>query len=238
MTQILKTPALLLKRLNYSESDRIVVLYTRLAGKVSALARSARKSQKRFGACLEPFVLFEAEIGMDPDRELGSLRQAHSLTTYRGLLKDLGRLGLGYRILELMDGLEPDAHPAPDLFDRLENTLRVLQVHPHPLKALVLFEADLLRTAGLAPVLDRCCQCGRIPPFPRPAFSLSQGGLVCPACAPRAKGTGLDLELAVLQGLFEGMEPGHSEKEAARFLESVLQYHLGRRLKTEYLAEV
>ena len=44
------TPAIVLRTVDYGEADRVVTLFTREHGKLSALARGARKSVKRFGA--------------------------------------------------------------------------------------------------------------------------------------------------------------------------------------------
>ena len=59
------TRAVLLRQVDTGESDRVVTLLTEELGKVSAIARGARKSRKRFGAALALFVLAEAELDGD-----------------------------------------------------------------------------------------------------------------------------------------------------------------------------
>jgi DNA repair protein RecO (recombination protein O) len=152
----LKTDAFLLRKVHYGESDQVVVLYTRESGKVSAMARGARKSKKRFGPALEPFILVEAEI--DPGRHGGLplLKSIHPQKALIRLLADLDRLNCGFRLLELVDLFEHDTHAQPELFPLLQASLEALDRGAPILESRVVFEAGLLKLAGLAPQLDGC----------------------------------------------------------------------------------
>ena len=61
-TKSYETKALVLRRTPYREADLVVTLFTAELGQVSALARAARKSQRRFGGSLEPFHTLEVEL--------------------------------------------------------------------------------------------------------------------------------------------------------------------------------
>ena len=71
----LVTPAIVLRTVDYGEADRVVTLFTRDAGKLSALARGARKSVKRFGAALGLFGVGEAVLVDKPNVELSALER-------------------------------------------------------------------------------------------------------------------------------------------------------------------
>ncbi|HXK19309.1 MAG TPA: recombination protein O N-terminal domain-containing protein, partial [Polyangiaceae bacterium] len=70
------TEALLLRRVEYGEADLVLTLLTQKLGKVSALARGARKSNKRFGGALEPMHTLAVELDERPGAELFSLLEA------------------------------------------------------------------------------------------------------------------------------------------------------------------
>ena len=71
------TLALVLRRTAYGDADLVVSLFSEKLGQVSALARAARKSQRRFGGSLEPFHIVEVELDEAPGAELMRLREAH-----------------------------------------------------------------------------------------------------------------------------------------------------------------
>jgi DNA repair protein RecO (recombination protein O) len=229
--QTLKTEAYLLKRVNFSESDRVVVLYTREAGKVTAMARGARKSVKRFGGLLEHFVLFEAELDQPRHGGMSLLRTAAPRKALKKLLKDLDALSCGYRLLELVDFFEHDSHPAPPLFTLLERSLADLDSGCPPLEVRLGFEAGILKLAGLTPELARCVSCGREAPFAGPSLNFLHGGVCCGQC--RLGGGQVSLSgpsWEALKRLFGGT--GGPGPEAAVPLEGFLQYQIGKALKT------
>lgn len=228
--QITRTSALLLKRVDYSESDRIVLLYTKLWGKISAMAKGARKSRHRFGACLEPFCLFEAEIKIQPHREMGLLISTHPIKSFIKIMGNLERVACGYRILELTDAFEHDVHPFPKVFELLEKSLRVLEGGSNPMLVRLRYEAELLVCSGLAPELDQCVSCGQKAPFKSAFLNFSHGGLVCFNC--RGKGSQAALTPVVwqaLKDLFEHRAGEEATFEAAdEILQSFVQYQLGK----------
>ncbi|MCZ6822253.1 MAG: DNA repair protein RecO, partial [Deltaproteobacteria bacterium] len=57
-----RTRALVLRTFDLAESDRLVHLYTEDLGRVSAIAKGARRSQRRFPGTLEIFNLLDAQL--------------------------------------------------------------------------------------------------------------------------------------------------------------------------------
>src|SRR5271169_4261229 len=57
-----KTEAVVLRSMRYGEADRILHLYTRNRGRVSAIAKGVRRARSRFGGRLEPFFHVRAEL--------------------------------------------------------------------------------------------------------------------------------------------------------------------------------
>ena len=82
-TKSYETEALVLRRTPYREADLVVTLFTAELGQVSALARAARKSQRRFGGSLEPFHTLQTELDEPSGAELMTLRTAQNAKTKR-----------------------------------------------------------------------------------------------------------------------------------------------------------
>ena len=70
------TRALVLKRVEYGEADLVLTWFTERFGRVSALARAARKSTRRFAGALEPMHTLELALEERPKSELFVLREA------------------------------------------------------------------------------------------------------------------------------------------------------------------
>src|SRR5690606_17286574 len=91
--------ALLLKRIDYRDSDLIVTLFTFDYGKVQALARGARRSRKRFAGSLEPMHTLEVELSEPARGQLYELRTASIITPRFRLAQRLERLQAAGRVL-------------------------------------------------------------------------------------------------------------------------------------------
>lgn len=189
MTRTEHTPAVLLRSIAYGEADRIVTLLTHTRGKISLIARGARKSQRRFRGALEPYALIEAEIALGPS-DLGRLAQARVLRPFPGLLKNLTRITLAAAGLEIVREAIPERAPDPRLLPTIERYLERLDTPggaeptAEPGDQLRLaFALRILAIVGLEPNLVACGRCGRAAPDTKAAlFDPALGALVCRAC--------------------------------------------------------
>ena len=91
MATRLKVEGIVLRTIDYGESDRIVTLLTRERGKLGAYARGARASRRRFAGLLEPFTLLSAEL-IDRRGDLLGLESASALRAHGGIRSDLARI--------------------------------------------------------------------------------------------------------------------------------------------------
>jgi DNA repair protein RecO (recombination protein O) len=226
--------ALVLRSLAYGEADRIVTLLTRRHGKVSALARSARKSKRRFAGSLEGFALIDAEIAIGSG-ELAQLRSARVTRAFPHLLADLERLNTGGALLRSSRELIPEHSADPGLFDELLGMLEALDrpdVPPAPLG--ICFEARLLALTGFAPLLSACGRCGKRPAAGRAGdFDPERGSLICQDCgggALRIPGELRERLIAAMQGeVVSTAQAGWSspdQQKAQRLLQSFRAHRL------------
>ena len=244
MSRSAKLRAVVLRTVDYGERDRVVTLFSRERGKLSAFARGARSSRRRFGGALEPFTLLAVEL-TERGGDLWVLEDAAVERGYGKLRGDLARIACASYAIELARELVRDAEPHEDLFDALVAYLALLDEGPALPWDLRRFELDALRAAGLQPALEDCARCGR-PAGQGPArFDPLQGGVLCGACAstggPGARDIAAD-GLEALRRLQRGepVEPGAADGSQARaILGACIEIHLGKRLQSRrFLDEV
>ena len=179
------TPALVARTVNYGEADRICALLTRDRGKISVLARAARRSRKRFGGALSLFVIGDAAVKTRARGDLSLLERFDSLEDLApGISGDVIKVAHGSYLLELARELWPEGQPEPAAFELVCEALRALTRCPPSPPLLRAFELQYLEIMGLSPCLDRCVACGRDPGEEQTLFNLHRGGILCRRCDP------------------------------------------------------
>jgi DNA repair protein RecO (recombination protein O) len=177
------TDAIVVRVVDYGEADRVATLVTRSSGKVSALARGARRSRKRFGGALELFGAGEAVL-VERRGDLWTLETLHSRRGFPRLALDVARVAHGAYLCELVRELLPDRAADEPAYLLLEEALGALDGGEPSAVLLRAFELKLLEVLGLGPSLDRCVGCGA-PGAAGDAFDARGGGLACRACRQR-----------------------------------------------------
>ena len=178
--------ALLLRRVEYGESDLVVTLLTDTIGRVSALARGARKSAKRFGGVLEPMHTLRIEYDDRSGAELVVLREAKLSCARPFLVTSLSRMQAAGQALNWVRKATPPRTPEPQVWSAMEALLDHLsdpndQVSP---QARLAAEGLRLLTAfGWGIDLAQCVSCGKAPAAGQAAaVDAARGGLVCRDC--------------------------------------------------------
>ncbi len=182
----LVTSAILLRSVAYGESDRVVTLLGRDTGRLSAMARGARKSTRRFGGGLGLGARGEATLREPPHADLLSLESFEVLDGRAGLGLDLGRTAHAGYATELCDRLCPVRQPEPEVFDWLDRFLSLLETRGTSAERARAFELGLFVRLGLGPSLAACVACRRQDLGEEVVrFDPERGGVVCGACAQR-----------------------------------------------------
>lgn len=180
---MLMSEALLLRKMPYRDADLILSLFTRDMGKVSGLARNAKKSMKRFGGRLEPFVHLrvsfkEGKGGMKIVEDVDTVR------AFQAFMEDLELFTWGSYLLEYTDAVLPQQTPNEELFELLIKTLSGLDSKKSVLPLVLGFQLDALTLSGYEPNLASCVDCGSDIPG-ESYFSVKRGGAVCGNCSSR-----------------------------------------------------
>jgi DNA repair protein RecO (recombination protein O) len=179
-------------------------LLTRELGCVSAMARAARKSKKRFAGALEGFAVIHVELSSGRGA-LARLETARVTRVFPRLLTNLAALDAAGTLLRLTRDLLPERAPEPEIFDSLIEALELLDGGVPPRPVTVCCQARLLALCGYAPMLSACVSCGReVPPDRLALFDVTRGGVVCRACGGGLFRLPAPLRIALLAA-FEGI---------------------------------
>ncbi len=245
--RLFKTQAIILRRCDYSEADRILTLLTPDHGKLRAIAKGARKLTSRLSGHLELYS--RAAVLIARGRDLHIISQAEQLEAFLPLHGDLLRNAYAHYIAELTDRFSEDEETHTPLFGLLGAALGWLCTPGADLALAVrYFELHLLRLSGFAPALFECAV-GQEPLTARDQFfSAAEGGVICPEHAHGRVVQPLSLAaLKVLRHMLRSeyvvvrhlrLTPAqHAELE--RTLGGYLQHLLELRLKSaEFLHEL
>jgi DNA repair protein RecO (recombination protein O) len=187
----LTTAAILLRSIDYGESDRVVTLLGRDTGSLGAIARGARKSQRRFGGGLGLCSVGEASLRERGGSELLTLERFDVTMSFPSLGGDVDRMGHAAYVAELLAKLCAPRQAEPGIFDLTLSFLDQLEERGVSEVRMRVFELALLDRLGFAPALDACAVCGRSALSTGDAIDVrfipDRGGVVCHGCASRGR---------------------------------------------------
>ena len=184
------SPALLVRAVDMGEADRRVTFFTREAGVVVTVGKSAWRSRKRFGGTLQRYVLLDISWSESPGR-MSVLSSAALSESFWPVVDEWERVRHADYFLEMAAELFPQAGPKPRAFGILLGGIRSLARGEPPGETARRVEAGFLALGGWGPHLAGCRRCGRAERG-RYRFLPSEGGILCDECPP-AGGTALSL---------------------------------------------
>ena len=247
-----QTEALLLRSVDFGESDRIVHLLVPESGRLTAIARGARRSVRRFSGTLDLFNHLRVQVDRRRSASMARMDQATLIRSFSALRADPARFAMGCYLLELLDRLAPEGGARQDtrrLFSFALGALQAVASHPLDLRLRTLLELRALDALGLCPELRHCVRCGEPVEGATVGFHVADGGPVCGRCGRPADSL-LTLRLGTLRALEQGLrfELQHLDRlvpgpqivdEARRLLGRFQRFHLGIELRSErFLDEV
>ncbi|MFP6578221.1 MAG: DNA repair protein RecO [Myxococcota bacterium] len=238
---------LLLRMVDFGESDRIVHLLTPESGRLTAMAKGARRSVKRFPGTLDLFNHLRVQLFRSRPGRMEYLQQAKLLSPQLALREKPARFALACFVLELLDRMAPEGGAPADcrkLYDFALEVFRFLEGCEPDARMRTFIEVRAFDALGLRPELRRCVRCGRELEGGAPlGFHVGEGGPVCDRCGrtgemllPVHLGTlrALDAVLRLELGQLERLRPGpEALEEAARLVRQFARFHVGIELRSE-----
>ncbi len=186
-----KASALVLRAIEFSETSAVVTLFTREFGKISGMAKGARRPKGPFEHALDLLGLCRIVFLRKSSGALDLLTEAKLERRFRPRGHDLASLYAGYYVAELLIELTHDYDPHPQLFDTAVQTLAELSGGPPASSSLpgdtassvLRFELAALRLLGHLPSFESCAECAAVVPrVGRVPFGLLAGGVLCERC--------------------------------------------------------
>lgn len=176
------TRAFCLRTRAFGESDLIAVLLTEDHGKVSGMARGAKRSRKRFaGGALEPFHQLELRFARRPHTDLAFLHECKVERSHHAIAQNLDTYAWASYASELTEIMVPERDPAPEVFRLFAQTMAAFATQSAEVEPLAHhFIMGLLDHAGWGPDLDRCGICGEaVGEATRPILDERGSGVIC-----------------------------------------------------------
>ncbi|MGE5322681.1 MAG: DNA repair protein RecO [Actinomycetota bacterium] len=239
-----QSEALILRTYPFHEADLLITLFTRVEGKVRGVAKSAKRSKRRFGGALEPLTHVIAHW---EDKEKQELARIDSCEIISSPLTDevtYPRLvGLSY-LAEVIDQLLPDREPSDEIF-RL--TLAVVrQLLPDSIwMALTYFDLWIVRLIGLLPDLNECVVCGATLNGSRAWFHPLADGLLCirdkrlasTEITSESRAVAAEMFRAPVERFAGSPWPRQRAADLRRFLAQRIERHIEKKLVTAAMLE-
>lgn len=234
-----ESEAIVVRTYPLREADLLVTLYTRLEGKIHGVARSAKRSKRRFGGALEPLTYVRAYYEDRERQELARLDSCDVLESPLAFEVGYARaVALGH-VAELLDELLPEREANDAVFRLAVATLAALR-ESDIWMPLTYFDLWMTRLMGYLPELSECIVCGSALNGSRAFFHVLVDGLMCSA-DKRLASSEISVESRALasqmfRAPLENFLPSFSSRPTAadlrKFLLQTLERHIEKKLVT------
>lgn len=188
----LTTTALVLREVEYKDSDKLLTVLTPQQGKLTLSARGVRKKKDATAAACQLLAWGEFTLSQYQGRWL--VREAVTQRAFRGVREDLDKLALGSYFAQVTETLCEEEQPEPEILALTLNALHALdQMAVSPTLVKAAFEWKAMALAGYAPMVGECSVCGCETPQ-APCIHLGEGVLHCKGCREKL-GDGVSMPL-------------------------------------------
>lgn len=186
---LVNTRAVVLQSFAYSDTSKILRLFSPELGVRSVIAKGARQPRSRFGGVLEAFSEGHAQFYLKDGRDLHTLGGFDLLRSRQAIGRSLGAFAGASLMAELVMRFATEEPNAP-LFTALTHSLDELstcppEAAPH---AALAGAWQMVVLLGYEPQLEACVGCGsQAPPGDATRFDVEAGGVACTRCRPHGR---------------------------------------------------
>ncbi|MBT3217269.1 MAG: DNA repair protein RecO [Candidatus Marinimicrobia bacterium] len=151
---IVSTPAVVLKRFPYGDTSIIARCFTKDYGKISIIARGARRKKSTSSAHLQPLSYLDLMFYHKPNRDLHTMSKIGFRERWSMIQDDMKKISYGMAILEITDKTLTGEDPHIDLFEEMIHVLRLVDTQPIRLNMVFwYYQLKLLEILGFKPDL-------------------------------------------------------------------------------------
>ena len=173
------TEGIVLRQVKASYGRRMILLFSKKYGKLSAGTSIGEKGRSKSSLALRPFTWGRYELFKN--RDSYNINSAEVLKSYYGIGEDVDKYMNGAYVLEFTEKALAEENPAPAVFNLLTDFFELLESRQKGIGTLVLaYQVKVMKALGVMPELERCTICGG--KKPAAAFCIEEGGIVCGDC--------------------------------------------------------
>ncbi len=178
--KLYRTEAIVIRRINTGEADKILSLYTPTRGKIRAIAKGVRRTTSRMGGHVELFT--QSRLLIASGRNLDIVTQTETINAFPQLRGDINLINHAFIVVEMLDKLTEEEDPNYAAYTLMVDALTALNEGHDPQTTLRAYELHLLDYVGYRPQLNQCVRCNNELKPVRNFFSPELGGALCPDC--------------------------------------------------------
>jgi DNA repair protein RecO (recombination protein O) len=231
-----KDQAIILSTRVFGESDKILRFFTLNAGKLTGIAKGAKKSQKRFMNTLELFNVVNIEYFEKFGAGMVRIDNADLLEANMDIGSSFKRMCIASFFAEFIDKLTKEKESNHGLFHSLRNSLNRVKSVEYTHSDILYYQLQILDHLGFMPNFKTCVQCGKeLEEHEKTSFSNERGGTLCPRCCRsvphRTYPLGLISKLAESRAT-HGIDTVSFERHGREILEGFISFHLNVEFKS------
>ena len=176
---ITDTEGIVLRQVKISYNRKMILLFSRKYGKISAGTNIGEKGKSRSSLAIKPFTYGRYELFKS--RDSYNINSAETIKSYYAIGEDVDKYMNGAYVLEFTERVLEEGVPSFGRFNLLLDFFDILETRDKGLGTRVLaYQTKLFRYAGVEPQLDRCIVCGEKKPAVK--FDIKEGGIICGDC--------------------------------------------------------
>lgn len=238
-----KTEGIVLKSMEFKEADKIVTIYTKDYGKITAIAKGVRKTKSKFGSSLE--ILTYSIFLIYKGRNIDIVSQTEILESFFSTSKEVIKFAFAANCVEIVNKLIEEREINIGLFNLLKEVLHYLRRTNDPKLLALSFKWQTMSILGYRPSLDHCCKCNKsIEDQKEMYFNVREGGLVCNNCIAEDKEECIKVYLyfvklvrkiliTPLSTISNATIPDIKMKELEKITDLYIAYHSEKSFKTD-----
>jgi DNA repair protein RecO (recombination protein O) len=181
----LKSKGIVLRSIDFGEYDRILTIYTYDFGKISGIAKGAKRSIKRFGNCLDIFSYIDIVLFKKGLKDLLRIESCDIINPFTNIRDDIITFAYASYMIELVDKIVYKEEKNVNLFDLLIYFLSLLNEGNKREELIRIFELRFISILGFRPNLNFCVVCKSRNNLR--FFDIEKGGVVCNCSSENSK---------------------------------------------------
>lgn len=178
------TDAINLKSYNLSESDKIIVMYSKENGLMKCVAKGCKKPKSKLGARMD--LLVANQLMLSKGRNLDTICEAKSLNTFKNSRQNIDKLLYSTYVSEVVNNFgvedDPSSEEIYDLLYKALDKIANAKEKKDILIGVIKFQLKIMQLSGFGVELDTCLCCREQILSENMYFSSKMGGVICEEC--------------------------------------------------------